>query len=263
MEQLEYNLLFRWFVGLSIDEPVWVPTVFTKNRDRLLTTDMSQKLMAAILAHEKVAPLLSDDHFSVDGTLVEAWASFKSFKPKSPGGRAAACRSAAARCRDTGGTGTTETTGKSKAADGTSEMTTTDATSQARDRPQYRARLAWTKVVERHARLGNRSGCAPLSQGQGPARATLLHGACVDGEPQRIRGRCTSDARRRDGRAPRRHRNAQCATIPARHGGSRSAPTRATTRPSSSPTCDNVRHAAYRRQGEDFGGRCPRSDRPR
>ena len=76
--------VFRWFVGLSIDEPVWVPTVFTKNRDRLLTTEMSRKLMAAILAHEKVAPLLSDDHFSVDGTLVEAWASFKSFRPKSP-----------------------------------------------------------------------------------------------------------------------------------------------------------------------------------
>ena len=83
MEQLEYNLLFRWFVGLGIDEPVWVPTVFSKNRDRLLTTDIARKLMAAILAHEKVAPLLSDDHFSVDGTLVEAWASFKSFKPKS------------------------------------------------------------------------------------------------------------------------------------------------------------------------------------
>lgn len=81
MEQLRYNLLFRWFVGLSIDEPVWVATVFTKNRDRLLNTEMSQKLLAAILAHEKVAPLLSDDHFSVDGTLVEAWASFKSFKP--------------------------------------------------------------------------------------------------------------------------------------------------------------------------------------
>lgn len=82
MEQLEYNLLFRWFVGLSIDEPVWVPTVFSKNRDRLLTTDIARKLMAAILEHERVAPLLSDDHFSVDGTLVEAWASFKSFKPK-------------------------------------------------------------------------------------------------------------------------------------------------------------------------------------
>ncbi len=82
MEQLQYNLLFRWFVGLGVDDPIWVATVFTKNRDRLLNTGMSQKLLAAILAHEKVAPLLSEDHFSVDGTLVEAWASFKSFRPK-------------------------------------------------------------------------------------------------------------------------------------------------------------------------------------
>ena len=82
MEQMDYNLLFRWFVGLGIDDTVWVPTVFTKNRDRLLTTDMSRKIMAAILAHRDVAPLLSDDHFSVDGTLVKAWASMKSFQPK-------------------------------------------------------------------------------------------------------------------------------------------------------------------------------------
>ncbi len=82
MEQMQYNLLFRWFVGLGIDDPVWVPTVFTKNRDRLLTTDMSRKVLAAILAHREVAPLLSDEHFSVDGTLVKAWASMKSFQPK-------------------------------------------------------------------------------------------------------------------------------------------------------------------------------------
>lgn len=82
MEQMQYNLMFRWFVGLGIDDPVWVPTVFTKNRDRLLTTDMSRKVMAAILAHREVAPLLSDEHFSVDGTLVKAWASMKSFQPK-------------------------------------------------------------------------------------------------------------------------------------------------------------------------------------
>ena len=82
MEQMRYNLLFRWFVGLGIDDPVWVPTVFTKNRDRLLTTGMSRKLLAAILAHREVAPLLSDEHFSVDGTLVKAWASMKSFQPK-------------------------------------------------------------------------------------------------------------------------------------------------------------------------------------
>jgi transposase len=82
MEQMDYNLMFRWFVGLGIDDPVWVPTVFTKNRDRLLTTEMSRKVMAAILAHREIAPLLSDEHFSVDGTLVKAWASMKSFQPK-------------------------------------------------------------------------------------------------------------------------------------------------------------------------------------
>jgi transposase len=63
MEQIQYNLMFRWFVSLGIDDPVWVATVFTKNWDRLLTTDMSRKVMAAILAHREVAPLLSDEHF--------------------------------------------------------------------------------------------------------------------------------------------------------------------------------------------------------
>ena len=82
MDQMQYNLLFRWFVGLGIDDPVWVPTVFTKNRDRLLTTDMSRKFLAAILAHREVEPLLSDEHFSVNGTLVKAWASMKSFQSK-------------------------------------------------------------------------------------------------------------------------------------------------------------------------------------
>ncbi|MFN4155771.1 MAG: IS5 family transposase [Paracoccaceae bacterium] len=82
MEQMDYNLMFRWFVGLGIDDSVWMRTVFTKNRDRLLTTEMSRTVMAAILAHREVVPLLSDDHFSVDGTLVKAWASMKSFQPK-------------------------------------------------------------------------------------------------------------------------------------------------------------------------------------
>lgn len=85
MEQMQYNLMFRWFVGLGIDDPVWVATVFTKNRDRLLTTDMSRKVLAAILAHREVAPLLSDEHFSVDGTLIKAWASMKSFQPRAEG----------------------------------------------------------------------------------------------------------------------------------------------------------------------------------
>jgi transposase len=82
MEQMHYNLLFRWFVGLGIDDPVWVSTVFSKNRDRLLTTAIARQFLAAILADKAVAPLLSEEHFSVDGTLVEAWASMKSFQPK-------------------------------------------------------------------------------------------------------------------------------------------------------------------------------------
>ena len=86
MEQMQYNLMFRWFVGLGIDDPVWVPTVFTKNRDRLLTTDIARRFLAAILAHRAVAPLLSDEHFSVDGTLIKAWASMKSFQPKAEAG---------------------------------------------------------------------------------------------------------------------------------------------------------------------------------
>jgi transposase len=82
MEQLDYNLMFRWFVGLGIDDPVWVPTVFTKNRDRLLDADVAAKFMEQLLAHKEVRRLLSDEHFSVDGTLIQAWASMKSFQPK-------------------------------------------------------------------------------------------------------------------------------------------------------------------------------------
>jgi len=80
MEQLDYNLLFRWFVGLSPDDPIWDATVFTKNRERLQEGDVFQKFMAKLLEHEKVKPLLSDEHFSVDGTLIEAWASHKSLQ---------------------------------------------------------------------------------------------------------------------------------------------------------------------------------------
>jgi transposase len=82
MEQLEYNLLFRWFVGLNMDEPVWVATVFSKNRDRLLEGDIAQKFFAQILEQARKAKLTSDEHFSVDGTLIEAWASQKSFQRK-------------------------------------------------------------------------------------------------------------------------------------------------------------------------------------
>jgi transposase len=86
MEQLGYNLLFRWFVGLSLDAVVWDVTVFTKNRERLIAGDIASKFMAAVLNQERVKALLSDDHFSVDGTLIEAWASMKSFRPKDGSG---------------------------------------------------------------------------------------------------------------------------------------------------------------------------------
>jgi transposase len=86
MEQLDYNLLFRWFVGLSADDPVWDATVFCKNRDRLLDGDIAAKFFAGVLNLPQVSKLLSSEHFSVDGTLIEAWASMKSFVPKDGSG---------------------------------------------------------------------------------------------------------------------------------------------------------------------------------
>jgi transposase len=85
MEQLDYNLLFRWFVGLSMDDPVWDVTVFTKNRERLLAGEVAQAFFNAVLDQARTHELLSTEHFTVDGTLVEAWASLKSFKPKEAG----------------------------------------------------------------------------------------------------------------------------------------------------------------------------------
>jgi len=84
MEQLDYNLLFRWFVGLGIDDPVWGPTVFTKNRDRLLAGNIADALLHEVLRVAHAKGLLSQEHFTVDGTLLDAWASHKSFRPKDP-----------------------------------------------------------------------------------------------------------------------------------------------------------------------------------
>ena len=92
MEQLQYNLLFRWFVGLSMDEAAWVATVFTKNRDRLLEGEIAQQFFALVLEQARSADLLSDEHFSVDGTLIEAWASHKSFGARTSQRRRATIR---------------------------------------------------------------------------------------------------------------------------------------------------------------------------
>jgi len=86
MERLEFDLLFRWFVGVGMDEAVWDHSVFSKNRDRLLAGEVAGKFLAAVLAEPRVRGLLSSEHFSVDGTLIEAWASLKSFRPKDGGG---------------------------------------------------------------------------------------------------------------------------------------------------------------------------------
>jgi transposase len=86
MERLDFDLLFRWFVGLGMDDPVWDASTFSKNRDRLLNSEIAQGFLAALLAEPKVKRLLSHEHFSVDGTLLKAWASMKSFRPKDGGG---------------------------------------------------------------------------------------------------------------------------------------------------------------------------------
>jgi transposase len=85
MERLEFDLLFRWFVGLGVDDPAWDHSTFSKNRDRLLEGEIAAKLLSAVLAQPQVKRLLSSDHFSVDGTLIEAWASLKSFRRKDGG----------------------------------------------------------------------------------------------------------------------------------------------------------------------------------
>lgn len=86
MEQVTHNMLFRWFIGLSMDALVWDVTVFTKNRDRLLRGEVAGKFFTAVLADPQVKPLLSSEHFSMDGMLIEAWASMKSFRPKDGSG---------------------------------------------------------------------------------------------------------------------------------------------------------------------------------
>src|ERR1044071_7229714 len=82
MEEIDYNVLFRWFVGMNMDEEVWDPTVFTKNRDRLLDGDVAREFLAQVVSQAQQHNLTSDEHFTVDGTLIEAWASLKSFQRK-------------------------------------------------------------------------------------------------------------------------------------------------------------------------------------
>jgi transposase len=150
MERLEFDLLFRWFVGLGVDEPGWDHSSFSKNRDRLLDGDIAAKFLAAVLAQPRVKRLLSSEHFSVDGTLIEAWASLKSFKPRQ------------ARGGDDGGTDDRGDGGRNAAADfkGEKRSNATHASTTDPDAMLYRkgpgmeAKLCFIG----HGLMENRSG---------------------------------------------------------------------------------------------------------
>ena len=161
MEQLDYNLLFRWFVGLRMDDPIWDPTVFTKNRGRLLEGEIAQAFFQEVLALASEKNLTSDEHFTVDGTLIEAWAGHKSFRPR-PGKRGKGPQ-------DPGGSSGEDFHGQTRS----------NATHQIDDRPRS----------------------APGPQGLRERGQAQLPGACSDGEPQRSGDRRSADPGRRDGGA--------------------------------------------------------------
>jgi transposase len=144
MEQLGYNLLFRWFVGLNMDEPVWVPTVFTKNRDRLLEGDVAEKFFAQVLDQARNADLLSDEHFSVDGTLIEAWASHKSSQRKDGGDQ---------KPKDDPGNPTVDFHGETRSND-THQSTTDPDARLARKSGGHEAKLAYCGNVLMENRNG-------------------------------------------------------------------------------------------------------------
>lgn len=137
MEQLDYNLLFRWFVGLNMDEAVWVPTVYSKNRDRLLEGDIAKKFFAQVLDQARAADLLSDEHFSVDGTLIEAWASHKSFQRNDGGDQ---------KPKDDPGNPTVDFHGE-KRSNETHESTTDPDSRLARKSGGHEAKLAYCGSV--------------------------------------------------------------------------------------------------------------------
>ncbi len=167
MERLEFDLLFRWFVGLGIDDPAWDHSTFSKNRDRLLGGEIAAKFLAAVLAQPKVKRLLSSDHFSVDGTLIDAWASMKSFKPKNGGDGDPGGGQSGGRNHDVDFKG-------SKRSNDTHESTTDPQARLYRKGSGMEARLCFMG----HALMENRSGlfvdaCMTLANGQAERVAAL------------------------------------------------------------------------------------------
>jgi len=164
MEQLDYNLLFRWFVGMNIDDPVWDVTVFTKNRERLLSADIAETFFTAVLAQARDRHLLSSEHFTVDGTLIEAWASHKSFKRKDGSDQ---------KPPDDPGNPTVDFHGDQRS--NASHHSTTDLDARlARKGPGKEAKLSYAG----HVLMENRNGmavigCVTLAEGRAEPKAAL------------------------------------------------------------------------------------------
>jgi IS5 family transposase len=180
MEQLDYNLLFRWFVGLNIDDPVWDATVFTKNRKRLLQGEVAQSFFAEVLAQARSRGLLSTEHFTVDGTLIEAWAGQKSFKAKEPSGKDL-------QPPDDPGNPTVDFHGEER-SNATHQSTTDPEARLARKGAGKEARLSYTghvlmenrnglavngQVTEAHGRAEREAAVAMVEQIPGQHRVTL------------------------------------------------------------------------------------------
>ena len=179
MEEIDYSVLYRWFVGLSMDDPIWSPTTFSKNRDRLLGSDIAAAFFDGVLAQARAADLLSDEHCTVDGTLLEAWASLKSFRRTDAGPTPPP---------DDPGNPTVNFHGESRRND--THQSTTDPDAQlARKGPGKEAKLAYAG----HVLLDNRHGlvanvCATAATGTAEREAALLllsalpHGGTVGGD---------------------------------------------------------------------------------
>ena len=175
MEQLSYNLLFRWFVGMNIDDPVWDVTVFTKHRERLLAAGVANTLFAEVLAQARSRALLSAEHFTVDGTLIEAWASHKSFKRKDGSDQ---------RPPDDPGNPTVDFHGEQR-SNATHQSTTDPEARLAKKGAGKEAKLSFAGHVLMENRNGIAvNGCVTLAEGRAEVEAAL---AMVEEIPGRYR----------------------------------------------------------------------------
>src|SRR5467141_2030591 len=174
MEEIDDSVLFRWFVGLGMDDPIWSPTTFSKNRDRLLESDIASAFFDAVLAQARTAGLLSDEHFTVDGTLLEAWASLKSFRRKDEGPQPPP---------DDPSNPTVDFHGESRKND--THQSTSDPDAQlARKGPGKEAKLSYAGHVlldNRHGFVANDSATAATGTAEREAALLLLSALTTGG----------------------------------------------------------------------------------